>query len=233
MGPSAGNDVDDARREPDLGRELGEPQRGQRRLRVGLQHDGAPGRQRGRQLPGRHRQRVVPGDDLAGDADRLLQRVEEERAAERARAPGDRGDRGGVEAEVLRGLVDLGLHGRDGLADVAHLELGELLPVRDDRVGERVEKARALGRRRLAPRAAERGAGGLDGAVDVLLAGHRGAAEHLAGGGLDEVAKLAGRGLDGLAADEEAVLALDRDAHVPDDTGSMSATRVCSVSSAR
>ena len=81
--------------------------------------------------------------------------------------------------------------------------------------------------------AAERGAGGLDRAVDVLLAGHRGAAERLAGRGLDEVAKLAGRGLDGLAADEEAVLALDRDAHVPDDTGSMSATRVCSVSSAR
>ena len=168
-GPVGRDDVDDARREPDFGRELGDPQRAQGCLRVGLQHDGAPGRQGGRQLPGRHRQRVVPRDDLAGDADRLLQRVEEERAADRVRASGDRGDRGDVEAEVLDGLVDLGLDGRDRLADVARLELGELLPVRDDRVGERVQEPRALGRRRLAPRAVERGARGLDGAVDVLL----------------------------------------------------------------
>ena len=72
------------------------------------------------------------------------------------RAPGDRRDRGAVETEVLDRLVQLGLDGRDRLADVADLELGELLAVRDDRVGERVQEARALGRRRPAPGAVKR-----------------------------------------------------------------------------
>ena len=58
--PVAGDDVDRAGRKADLGRELGEPQRGHRRLRVGLQDDGAAGGKRGRELPRRHQQRVVP-----------------------------------------------------------------------------------------------------------------------------------------------------------------------------
>ena len=56
-----GDDVDRAGREADLGGELGQPQRCQRRLRVRLQHDRAAGRERGRELPRRHQQRVVPG----------------------------------------------------------------------------------------------------------------------------------------------------------------------------
>ena len=99
--PRAGDDVDHAGREADLGRELREPQRGQRRRGVGLEHDRAAGGERRRELPRRHRQRVVPRHDLPGDADRLLQGVEEERAADRVRAAGDRRDPGGVEAEVL------------------------------------------------------------------------------------------------------------------------------------
>ena len=161
-----------------------------RRLRVGLEHDGAPGRERRRELPGRHQQRVVPRHDLAGDADRLLQRVREERAADRVRAAGDRADRGGEEAEVLDRARDLRLHRRDRLADVARLELGELLAVRLDRVGERVQEPRALVRRGLAPVAVERGAGCLDCAVDLRLARELRAAERLAGRGLDELARL-------------------------------------------
>ena len=82
VGPSRGNDVDRPGREADLRGELREPECAQRRLRVGLQHDRAAGGKRGRELPRRHQQRVVPRDDLAGDADGLLQRVEEERAAD-------------------------------------------------------------------------------------------------------------------------------------------------------
>ena len=185
----------------------------QRRLRVGLEDDRAAGGQRGRELPGRHHQRVVPGDDLAGDADGLLQRVEEERAADRVRAAGDRGDRRRVEAEVLDRLVELGLHRRDRLADVAHLELGQLLAVGDERVGERVQQARALGRRRPAPVALERGARGLDGSVDVGLGAHRDLGQRLAGRGLDELLQLAAGGLRRLAVDEEQVFALGRDRH--------------------
>src|SRR5205085_10648756 len=105
----------------------------------------------GRELPGRHHQRVVPGHDLARDADRLLQRVEEERASDRVRAAGDRRDRGAVEAEVLDRLVELRFDGRDRLADVPGLELGELLAVRDERVGEGVQQDRALVWRSLDP----------------------------------------------------------------------------------
>ena len=152
------DDVDHACGEADLGSELREPQRGERRRRVRLEHDRAAGGKRGSELPRRHRQRVVPRHDLSRDADRLLQRVEEERAADRVRAAGDRRDARRVEAEVLDGLVELRLDGRDRLADVARLELGEVLAVGDDRVGKRVQKSRALGRRRLQPVARERAA---------------------------------------------------------------------------
>ena len=71
----AGDDVDDARREAGLHDQLAEAQRRERRLLGGLQHDGAAGGQRRRELPGRHQQREVPRDDLADDADRLAHRV--------------------------------------------------------------------------------------------------------------------------------------------------------------
>ncbi len=213
VGPVAGHDVDRARREADFGRELRESQHTQRRLRIRLQHDGAAGGERGRQLPCRHQQRVVPGDDLRADPDRLLQRVREQRAADRIRAAGDRADDGREEAEVLGGAGDLRLDGRDRLADVARLELGQLGAVCLDRVGEGLEQARALGRRRATPGAVERGAGGLDRTVDVRLAGHRGPAERVAGGGLDQVPKLAGGGLGDLAADEEPVIVARCDGH--------------------
>src|SRR5262249_58314237 len=121
-------------READFRGELGEVQRGERRGGVRLEHDGASGRQRGRQLPGRHHQWVVPGDDLRRDADGLLQRVEEERTAERVRTAGDRRDRGRIEAEVLDALIQLRLDGGDRLADVANLELREFFPVGHHRV---------------------------------------------------------------------------------------------------
>ena len=64
-----------------------------------------------------------------------------------------------------------------------------------------------------APRPVERGAGGVDGPVDVGLAGERGPGERLAGGGLDEVAELARSRLGRLAADEQSVLAGGGDGH--------------------
>src|SRR6202035_3680672 len=109
-----------------------------------------------------HQERVVPGDDLRANADRLLERVAEERAADRIGAAGDRADDGGEEAEVLDHADELRLDRRDRLADVAALALRELLPVRQDRVGERMEEAGALIGRRLSPRAIERGARGFD-----------------------------------------------------------------------
>ncbi len=211
-GPRSRDDVDRAGREADLGGELGHPQRRERSRRVGLEHHRAAGRERRRQLPGRHHQRVVPRHDLSADADRLLQRVVEKRAADRVRAPGDRRDRRSVEAEVLDRLGELGLHRGDRLADVPRLELGELLSIGGEGVGQRMQEARALGRRRLRPGAVERGPGGIDGAVDVLLVRLRDRGERCAGCGLGQVAGLAGSRLGRLAADEEAVFP-GRDRH--------------------
>ncbi len=229
MGPSPGIDVDDTGREADLCRELREPQRGRRRLRIRLQDEGAAGSERRRELPRRHQQRVVPGHDLTGDADGLLQRVGEDRAADRIRAAADRAERGSVEAEVLGGAEELGLHRGARLAHVARLELDQLLAVRDDRVRERVQEARALARGRLPPGPVEGGARRSDGAVDLGLAGQLGDAERLAACGLDELA--GARALDRLAVDVEPELPCGRDAHDSDDIESTSATRTCRVRS--
>ena len=213
-----GHDVDGAGRKTDLGRELGQANRRQRRLRVGLQHDGAAGRECRSELPGRHHQRVVPGDDLPHDTHGLLQRVEEERAADRVRAAADRRDRGGVVAEVLDGLVQLCLDRGDRLAHVPRLELGELGTVGGDRVRERVQETGSLRAWSLAPVSVERAARSLDRAVDIGLARHRRTGEQLARRRLGEVSDLARSGLGELAADEEPVLAFGRHCHRGDDT---------------
>ena len=200
--------------EADLGRELGDPQHRERRLRIGLEHDRAAGGERRRELPGRHQQRVVPRHDLRGDADRLLLRVEEQRAADRVRAAGDRRDRRGEVAEVLGRAGDLRLDRRDRLADVARLELGELLAVRGDRVGERMQQARALGRRASCPRPRRRRARAAATARSTSasppIAARR---EQVAGRRLAQFAHLPRCGLDGLAVDVEAVLPLGGDRH--------------------
>ena len=90
VGPSPGTTLTTPGGKPTSDRELREAKRRQRRLRIGLEHDRAAGRERGRELPGRHQERVVPRDDLRAHADRLLERVEEERAADGIRAAGDR-----------------------------------------------------------------------------------------------------------------------------------------------
>ena len=70
----AGDDVDDSRRQLGLAADVGEEERGQRRRLGRLQDDRVPGRERRRDLPRQHQEREVPGDDLAGDAERLGRR---------------------------------------------------------------------------------------------------------------------------------------------------------------
>src|SRR4029079_16603932 len=125
----------------------------------------------------------------------LLQRVAEERAADRVRAAGDRADDGSEEAEVLHRAGELGPDRRDRLPDVARLELRQLLAVGLDGVGQRVQKPGALVRRRLAPGPVQRGPRGFAGAVAAGLAANGGARERLSGSGLVQVTDLAGGGL--------------------------------------
>ncbi len=94
----AGDDVDDAGRQPDLDADLGEGERGQRRELGRLQHDGVSCGQRRRDLPRQHQQREVPRDDLAADADRLEGRETRRRSAR----PSRRGDRNGARPAARR-----------------------------------------------------------------------------------------------------------------------------------
>ncbi len=156
----AGDDVQDAVGDARLERQLAEAQRAQRRLLGRLEDDRAAGGQRRADLPGGHQQREVPRDDLADDADRLLERVGVELGA---RHVGQR-RRDGRAAQLRRpaghvpeqvgGERDVG-GGGDGLrlAVVERVELGELVEVLGDQVAEAVDRAAALGRRHLRPRA--------------------------------------------------------------------------------
>ena len=123
-----------------------------------------------------HHQRVVPRRDLADDADRLAaddRRVAGHVLAGRRALQHARG--AGEEAQVVGDDGDLvGLDGLDRLAGVERLQLGELVAVRLDRVGDPQQRERALARRRARP-ALERAARGGDGAVDVGRVGERGA----------------------------------------------------------
>jgi len=153
---------------------------------------------------------------LPRDSDRLLERVKEKRPSEWVRAPGDRSDRGRVEAEVLDPLRELGLDGRDRLADVADLELGKLLPVGLDGIGKGMQKPRALGRRRPSPVPVKSSSCRLDRAVDVSFTRNRNAGERLPGRGLAQLAGLAGHRLGAFTVDEQPVLALGRYSHGPE-----------------
>src|SRR5581483_8019321 len=118
-GAVARDDVHDARRELGLADDVAEEERGERRRLRRLEDDGVAGGERGRNLPCEHQQREVPGNDLAGDAERLrvtirervLELVRPARVVEEVR----RGER---EVDVARLL--------DRLAAVERLENGEL-----------------------------------------------------------------------------------------------------------
>ena len=141
----AGEHVERSLGEARLERQLAEPQRGQRRLLGRLQDDRAAGGERRGDLPDRHQQRVVPGDDLGADADRLAQRVAEHVAGgDRDRLALDLGRPAGVVAQVVDRGGDVALRGGQRLAVVERLELGELVAVCLDQLGQRVHEAGAL-----------------------------------------------------------------------------------------
>src|ERR1039458_2654370 len=68
------DDVDYARRQSAVGEMFGEFKRRKRSLFRGLQHAGAAGSDRRGEFPCRHQQRIVPRNDLSGNADWLFER---------------------------------------------------------------------------------------------------------------------------------------------------------------
>ena len=108
---------------------------------------------------------------------------------------GDLGRPAGEVAQVLGRERHVHALGElDRLAVVERLELGQLVGVRLEGVGERQHRARALGGGDAAPAAVlERLAGGADGAVDVLGAGVRHLGDRPAGGGVERLERAARR----------------------------------------
>ena len=150
--------------------------------------------------------RVVPGDDLRADADRLLQRVGEDRAADRPRAAFDRADRRGHVAElsaatITSGFVELtALPTLRASSSVSSLRLATIASASAWRSRER-----SFGG--VFPHALERSTRGVHRAVDVARPADGRLGERLAGRRLDELADLAVRRLRRLPVDEEPVLA--------------------------
>ena len=79
-----------------------------RRLLGRLEHDGVAGGQRRGELPGGHQQREVPRDDLADDAERLVEVVGDGVVVELARCALLGADRAGEVAEVVDGQRQVG-----------------------------------------------------------------------------------------------------------------------------
>src|SRR2546428_318171 len=95
IGPMSGSStpgpsrVERARREAAFERDLAEPERRERRVTRRLEHDRAARGERGRDTARAYLDRVVPGDDLRGDSDRLADRVIDVAGAQRDRLAHD------------------------------------------------------------------------------------------------------------------------------------------------
>ena len=204
LGAWPGDDVEHPGRQPGLRGELGQTQRGQRRVRGRLEHHGVARRDGRPELPGRDDQGIVPGHDRRHDAHRL---------------PGD-------QPELVRGTRrDLVVALVDGLA-VPGQAIGRLRDIDPDRVADRVPGIEALqqaqvlqvvaheirpadhhalplDRGEVAPAAVlERGARGADRPVDVFGIACRDLGHHRAVARRDVGAAPAGRGGHERAVDE-------------------------------
>jgi ParB family chromosome partitioning protein len=203
------DDVEDARRQQ-VGDELDENEDRGRGLLGGLQHDAIACRERRSELPDRHQDREVPRDDLADDAERLMEVIGDGVVVEFGERPLLRADRAGEVAEMVDRERDVGI-GRlaDRLAVVPGLGEGEKIEILLEPVGDLVEDQRAGGDRG-APPGGLGGMGGVERQLDILLLRARDLGDLLAVDrrGVVEIAA-AERG-DPLAADEILIARLER-----------------------
>ena len=197
-----GDDIDDARRNAGLQRQLGQPQHRQAGLLGRLQHRGVAGSQRHPDGAPEHLRRVVPRDDVADDPARLAQdhhliAVEE-------------GD--GVAVDLVGGAaVELEIAGAGGdvvprllhrLAGVHGLDLGKFVEMIEDQAAQPGQHPPPVDRRRAAPHALEGMARRLDRPVDVFAAAARDPRDLLAIRGTEDRNGVAARRTDPLAVDQ-------------------------------
>jgi hypothetical protein len=148
--PSCGQQVDGSgrQRREALGEHQGRERRQLRRLA-----DGGVARGQGRpELPAEQQQRVVPRDDAADHAERLLEHERKLRGLDRRDHPSGRvASDLGVVVEAGRGPADLVRVLDQGLAAFAGHHLGQLVGSRAQAGGDLVQHLAALYRGRAAP----------------------------------------------------------------------------------
>ena len=203
LAPESGDDVERAFGKPDACRKLGEAQQRQAGVLGRLDHAGIAGGERGTDRTTEDLQRVVPGNDVAGDAVRL--------------APGQHrvalwiGNRlamelvagAAVELEVARAGRDVGACLLHRLAAVARLEQREFF------ARDRVSRAKAWPAggpfppaRALPPNAIARVARGVHRPIDILRGAESDGGKRLAVGGVDHRQRGAGGRRHPLVGDE-------------------------------
>ena len=151
-----GDDVERAVGQPAAGRELGDAQQRQARVLGRLDDAGVAGGERAADAAPEDLQRVVPRDDVAGDAVRLAPGEHRVALGIRQRLAVELVAGAAVELEVAGAGDDVGARLRHRLAAVARLEPGELVGVVGDRARQRRELAPLVRRRQPAPRTVER-----------------------------------------------------------------------------
>ena len=210
----AGDDVQHARRQPDLDRNLTERDGRQRRLAGRLEDDGVAARQRRRHFPGRQQQRKVPGHDGRDDANRLAQRVGEVVPLDGDCLPHHLVSPAGVVLEALGRRRNLDVPRlADRLPVVNRFEPCDLVGPLHEAVRQPAHETPALARRHLAPRSVECRTSRRHRRVHIRhpSRSHRG--NHLFRRGIDDVHRLARRGGAPFVVDEE-VLFKDSGWHV-------------------
>ena len=207
----AGHDVEHAGRE-DVGGDLGESQRAERRELRRLEHDGVAGRERGADLPGRHVERVVPRRDRGDDAERvapqerrvLLHVLAGGPALEEPRAPPAKNRQLSSVRSISNSMID------SGLPTLSISSVWIVVEVGLDGVGDLVQRSRCARAGSCAAHSSKRRRGAATAASTSTASLDGNLVEHLAGRRVHDLVGRAALGVDPLAADE--VLLRHRDA---------------------
>ena len=198
-----GDDVEDAGRDAGLERQPAELEARERGELGRLQDDRVPGGERGRALAAGDVEREVPGDDHPDDAGRLAAHVVERGVRQGKHAAGDGADGAGEEAPRVPARREVDERGlADRLSDVVALDLGQVVALGLDQLGQAQHEAGSLVGVEVAP-GREGRPSGAHGLVDVLGLRGRDVGDGAVGGRVDgRDGRAAGR-LDPLAADQE------------------------------
>ncbi len=178
---------------------------GERGLLRGLEDGRVAGGERGAERAPEHRGRIVPRDDVSGDAARFAQHHHLVARQEGNGVAMDLVGGATVIFEVAGGDADVVAGELHRLAGICGLDLRELLQPVEDQQAEPAEQPSTLQGRHGAPGRLECEAGSGHGAIDVRGATPRDAPDDLAGAGVDHLNRGARGRLHPAAIDENLV----------------------------